>query len=98
MDRAAPFDEDLLAAIARGQLEALGDLFDRHGRLALALAYRLCGDWDLAEEAVQEAFLTVWRFAASHDRPRHGARVWLLRTVYGRAHLPAVPPQKGDFL
>jgi RNA polymerase sigma-70 factor (ECF subfamily) len=78
-------DETLLARIGAGDPEALAQLYGRHGRAALALAYRVCGEWGLAEEAVQEAFLSVWRRAATYDRARGGARGWLFSVVHNRA-------------
>ena len=81
-----PGDDELIAAVVRGDPQALVALYDRHGRLAFALAYRILGDAGTAEEAVQDAFLLVWRRAASFDAARGGgARAWLLTIVRNRA-------------
>ena len=55
----APSDEQVLEAVGRGDDDALGVLYDRFGRLAYGLAYRILRDQTLAEDAVQEAFLAV---------------------------------------
>ncbi|HKG25090.1 MAG TPA: hypothetical protein VKB09_05535 [Thermomicrobiales bacterium] len=49
---ADPTDEMLLAAIGSGNPEALGLLYDRYNRLAIAVAYRVLGDHTAAEDTV----------------------------------------------
>lgn len=71
-----------LAAIARQEPDALGTLYDRYGRIAFGLAYRMLGDAAGAEEVVQDAFMRVWRRAGSFDQERGGARAWLLTIVH----------------
>ncbi len=77
-------DDELIAAIARGDHAALLMLYDRYGRIAYGLAYRILGDPGTAEEAVQDAFLRVWRRAATFDpeRARGAVRAWLLTIVH----------------
>jgi RNA polymerase sigma-70 factor, ECF subfamily len=77
-----PADNDLIAAVAGGDHPALLALYDRHGRIAYGLAYRILGDAGAAEEAVQDAYLRVWRRAATFDASRGGARSWLLTIVH----------------
>ena len=50
-------DEALVALVARGDESALGELYDRVGRVAYGIAYRILRDERLAEDAVQEGFL-----------------------------------------
>lgn len=79
-------DVQLIAAIQRRDATALMALYDRHGRLAFAVAYRVLGDPSAAEEVVQDAFLLVWQRAASFDPARGSAvRAWLLTIVRHRA-------------
>ena len=77
-------DDELIAALARGDHGALLTLYDRYGRIAYGLAYRVLGDPGAAEEAVQDAFLRVWRRAATFDpaRARGAVRAWLLTIVH----------------
>jgi RNA polymerase sigma-70 factor (ECF subfamily) len=78
-------DEELLEAIASGDHDALGALYDRFGRVAYGLAFRVLRDQALAEDAVQEAFLAVWRSAEGYRRERAKAATWVLTLVHRRA-------------
>ena len=78
-------DEALVALVARGDEGALGELYDRVGRIAYGLAVRVLRDDRLAEDAVQEGFLAVWRSAATFRAERAKARTWILTLVHRRA-------------
>ncbi len=78
-------EEALVALVARGDEAALGELYDRVGRLAYGLAYRVLRDERLAEDAVQEAFLGLWRSAAGYSAERAKATTWILTLVHRRA-------------
>jgi RNA polymerase sigma-70 factor (ECF subfamily) len=78
-------DEALVALVARGDDPALAELYDRVGRIAYGLAYRVLRDERLAEDAVQEGFLAVWRTAAGYVADRAKARTWILTLVHRRA-------------
>jgi RNA polymerase sigma-70 factor (ECF subfamily) len=78
-------DEALLVAIAGREERAIAALYDRYGGLAYSLAYRILGERGAAEDAVQEAFLSVWRRAASFAAERGSVRAWLLSIVHHRA-------------
>jgi RNA polymerase sigma factor (sigma-70 family) len=78
-------DEDVLDAVGRGDDDALGELYDRYGRLAYGLAFRILRDRTLAEDAVQEAFLAVWRSADAYKRERAKPSTWILTVVHRRA-------------
>jgi RNA polymerase sigma-70 factor (ECF subfamily) len=78
-------DDALLTAIQGRDEAALGELYDRYGRLALGVAYRILGERGVAEDVVQEAFLNVWRKAASYQIGRGSVRTWLLTIVHNLA-------------
>lgn len=82
MAELAPPDTELIAAIVQGDHPALLALYDRHSRLGYGLAYRMLGESGAAEEAVQDAFLRVWRRAATFDSSRGSVRSWLMTIVH----------------
>ncbi|TML63918.1 MAG: sigma-70 family RNA polymerase sigma factor [Actinobacteria bacterium] len=78
-------DEALVALVARSDEVALGELYDRFGRVAYGLARRILRDDALAEDAVQEGFLAAWRSAPRFVPERAKASTWLLTLVHRRA-------------
>lgn len=78
-------DEALVALVARYDDAALAELYDRYGRVAFGLALRVLRDHALAEDAVQDGFLAIWRSAARFLPERARARTWILTLVHRRA-------------
>jgi RNA polymerase sigma factor (sigma-70 family) len=78
-------DEALLSLIASSDEAALAELYDRFGGVAYGLALRILRDEALAQDAVQEAFLTVWRTADRFLAERARASTWVLTLVHRRA-------------
>lgn len=80
-----PDERDAIERIARGDRSAFRDLIAEVGPRALALATRVTANRQLAEEAVQEAFVDVWQKAARFDAARGGVRAWVLTLVHHKA-------------
>jgi RNA polymerase sigma-70 factor (ECF subfamily) len=80
-----PNDAQLIERMASRDEQALAELYDRYGSLAFAVAYRILDDRGIAQDAVQEAFLSIWKRAASFDSVRGSARAWLLTVVRNAA-------------
>ena len=78
-------DEAIVALVARSDETALAELYDRFGRVAYGLALRMLRDQSLAEDAVQEGFLSVWRNASRFVPERAKASTWILTLVHRRA-------------
>jgi RNA polymerase sigma-70 factor (ECF subfamily) len=78
-------DEALVARLRDKDSAAFTILYDRHRRLAFGLAYRLLDNSAAAEDAVQDAFLSLWRSAGAFQPQRSTARAWLLSIVHHRA-------------
>jgi RNA polymerase sigma factor (sigma-70 family) len=80
-----PTDEELLAGLADGRLEALDALYERYKTMAYGIARRITADDVLAEDVVQDAFLGAWRGADRYASGRGSVRTWLLSIVHHRA-------------
>ncbi|MDE0823317.1 MAG: sigma-70 family RNA polymerase sigma factor [Dehalococcoidia bacterium] len=78
-------DELLLQLLYAGNEEALGALYDRYGKVAYSLAYRMLGDVHAVEDAVQESFINIWRRAGSFSNSRGSARTWIMAVVHHRS-------------
>ena len=78
-------DEALVALAARSEQTALAELYDRYGRPAYGLALRILRDEALAEDAVQEAFMTIWKMAPRFVPEKGKASTWILTLVHRRA-------------
>lgn len=81
------FEDDTVAmrAMATGRREALAALYARYGGLAYALALRTVGDFGMAEEIVQDAFVALWRNAERYNADRCSPRTWIMTIVRNRA-------------
>ena len=84
-DLAQVSDEALVSLVASYDEQALAELYDRFGRVAYGLALRILRDEALAQDAVQEAFLGVWRSADRYLPERAKASTWILTLVHRRA-------------
>jgi len=78
-------DEDLMTLVRDGEPRAFEVIFDRHSGPAFSLAYRMCGRRAMAEDVVQEAFMSLWRSGARYDPRRGSVRNWVLGVVHNRA-------------
>jgi RNA polymerase sigma-70 factor (ECF subfamily) len=78
-------DRRMVAAVVAGDEDAFRGLFARYAPMAKALAVRVVRQPHMAEEIVQEAFLSVWRDPAGYDPARGTVRSWLMAMVHHRA-------------
>jgi len=81
----ATHDEDLAARLAAGDEQALRELYREYGPYAKAVALRVTASPTLAEEVVQEAFLSVWQHAGNYRGELGSLRGWLFAAVHNRA-------------
>jgi len=81
----AASDAELAVAVAGGSQEALAEAHHRHAGAARAMARRACARTDLADEAVQDAFLALWLSPERFDADRGSMQSYLQVQAYRRA-------------
>lgn len=74
----------LAQAASRGDQDAFGRLVLAHALTARRVAYSVLGDWDAAEDVVQDAALSAWQAVDRYD-PGRAFRPWFLRIVSNAA-------------
>lgn len=77
--------EALLARCARQNVAALEELYEKVAPLLLAVLVRILRTRDLAEDALQDVFVRIWRQAGQYDAQRGRALAWLISIARYRA-------------
>ena len=84
-DALADEDAALVGRIAGGDRAAFERLYGRYAAAAFSIARRVCGDSSLAEDVVQEAFLSIWRRPTSYRPERGRVGSYLFGVVHNKA-------------
>jgi RNA polymerase sigma-70 factor (ECF subfamily) len=88
-------DHDLCLALRARQTWALERVYDLYGRRAFGLAYRITNDSTAAEEAVQDAFLSIWQHA-DRINPARGRLLQLLLAIVRNKSIDLLRRQRGQ--
>ncbi|MBI1248594.1 sigma-70 family RNA polymerase sigma factor [bacterium] len=78
-------DGEILSCVLAGDRDRYEIIVCRYRRALLNLAYSYLGDSQLAEDAVQEAFLNSFRWLHTYDS-RYSFRTWLWRILLNVCH------------
>src|SRR2546425_13367830 len=78
-------DRLCLRRVSEGDSAALAELYDRHGSLIYSVALRILRSSADAEDAVQQAWVQVWKSAGSYDPKRGPVAAWILTMARTRA-------------
>jgi RNA polymerase sigma-70 factor, ECF subfamily len=82
---AGPADAELVERLQRRDPQALGELYDRYGRIVYSLILRVVRDTGIAEDLVQETFLRVWNRVQGFDATQGAIGPWLMAVARNRA-------------
>ncbi len=78
-------EQSAIERMARGDHDALAELYDRHARIVYAVALRIMRDPADAEDVVQEVFSQAWRQASRYEATRGQVAGWLMNLTRSRA-------------
>ena len=78
-------DADLVRRVGERDPNALGELYDRYGRVVYVIALRMLGTADAAEEVTQDVFHAVWVRIGTYRADRGSFRGWLLTVARNAA-------------
>lgn len=78
-------DIELIERIRNRDQSAVGELYDRRSKLLYSLILRILRDRSLAEDVLQEVFLSLWTRAHTYNRSLGSPVAWLVRIARNRA-------------
>ena len=77
-------DVELIIRIARGDRNAVAELYDRHAPVMAALAQRMLRDKQEAEDLLHDVFVEAWQRAGEYDPEHSSVCGWLLVRLRSR--------------
>jgi len=84
-DLAVVSDDQVMASVKAGSAAAFGVLYDRYCDRAYRVAWSVCRDDGRAQEAVQEAFISIWKTRTTYDAQQGKVASWVLTVTRNRA-------------
>ena len=78
-------DSGLAGRLKARDASAMGELYDRYGRMVYSLILRIVRNSGAAEDLVQETFLRVWNRIQAFDQERGALGPWVLTVARNRA-------------
>jgi RNA polymerase sigma-70 factor (ECF subfamily) len=80
-----PTDAALMREVQAGSRVALGELYVRFAHPAYCTAISVCRDRDCAQDAVQDAFISIWLSRSTYRSERGAVAPWAMTIVRNRA-------------
>jgi RNA polymerase sigma-70 factor (ECF subfamily) len=75
----------ILARVSAGDEAAFREIYDRYSSALYGLALRILRDASEAEDVLQDAFMLIWRKAATYDPERSSPFSWAVMIVRNKA-------------
>jgi RNA polymerase sigma-70 factor (ECF subfamily) len=78
-------DGSLIDRLRRRDPDAMGELYDRFGKVAFSVIFRIVRNQSTAEDLLQETFLRVWNRVHAFDQDKGSLGPWVLTVARNRA-------------
>jgi RNA polymerase sigma-70 factor (ECF subfamily) len=78
-------DAELIERLKRREPQAMADVYDRYGKIAFTVIFRIVKNAGIAEDLLQETFLKVWNRVDGFDQGRGSLGPWVLAIARNRA-------------
>ena len=78
-------DAELAEALSQGDDAALAEIYDRFHAAVHAVAYRVIYERSLAEDVVQDVFISLWKNPGAYQPDRGSIGTWLMSAAHNKA-------------
>lgn len=80
-----PIEKQIVGLLQKGDKKAITLLYENYADALYGVILKVLNDEDLAQDALQEAFIKVWRNSKSYDVDKAKLFTWLYRIAYNTA-------------
>ena len=80
-----PVEQQIVNLLQNGHKEAISLLYENYADALYGVILKVISDPDIAEDALQETFVKVWKNAKSYDVKKAKLFTWLYRIAYNTA-------------
>lgn len=80
-----PIEDEIVGLLKKGDKRAISLLYENYGDALFGVISKVLTDSDLAQDALQETFIKVWKKAKTYDSKKAKLFTWLYRIAYNTA-------------
>lgn len=80
-----PIETEIVTLLEKGDKKAISLLYENYADALFGVISKVISDPDLAQDALQETFVKVWKKAKSYDSKKAKLFTWLYRIAYNTA-------------
>jgi len=80
-----PIEKEIVKFLQKGDKKAISLLYENYSDTLYGVILKVLSDEDLAQDALQETFIKVWKKAKSYNADKAKLFTWLYRIAYNTA-------------